>query len=61
VTHELREDGELRRVWLREVAFAARQALWEVFVRRTVDVRDALRLRRKFWPASKDSSGAKAH
>jgi hypothetical protein len=60
-THELREDGELRRVWLRETTFAAKQKLWDVLVRRTVGVRDALRLRRKFWHTGKVSSGAKAN
>jgi hypothetical protein len=59
VTHELRESGELRRVRLRTAAFAAKQVLWDVLVRRTVDVRDALRLRRRFWSAGRTSSRAK--
>jgi hypothetical protein len=60
VTHELREGRMLRRVRLRAAAFAAKQVLWDVLVRRTVNVRDALRLRRKFWSAGRASSGAKA-
>jgi hypothetical protein len=55
VTHELREDGKLRRVRLRKEAFAVKHALWDVLVRRTVGVRDALWLRRKFWQAGKAS------
>jgi hypothetical protein len=55
VTHELREDGKLRRVRLREEAFAVKHALWDVLVRRTVGVRDALWLRRKFWQTGKAS------
>jgi hypothetical protein len=61
VTHELRKNGELRRVRLREERFALKHALWDVLVRRTVNVRDALRLRRKFWQDEKVSSGVKAH
>ena len=53
VTHDLRADGTLRRVRMREAAFVAKQALWDVLVRRTVDVRDVLRLRRKFWQGGK--------
>jgi hypothetical protein len=55
VTHELRGGGKLRRVRLRKEAFAVKHALWDVLVRRTVGVRDALWLRRKFWQAGKAS------
>jgi hypothetical protein len=53
VTHELHEGGGLRRVRCREALFAVKHALWNLFVRRTVDMREPLRLRRKFWPTSK--------
>jgi hypothetical protein len=48
-THELRKDGTIQKVWMRERVFACKQLLWNVFVKRTVDVRNSLRLRRKFW------------
>ena len=53
VTHELDEDGELQRVRGRETLFAVKNALWNLFVRRTVGVRGPLRLRRKFWQTGK--------
>jgi len=59
VTHELRRDGTVRRVRLREAAFATRHALWDVCVRRTRKIRDALRLRRKFWQAGKSLPNAR--
>jgi hypothetical protein len=49
VTHELRQDGSIGRVRMRAAMFAARYALWDLLIRRTKDVRDALGLRRKFW------------
>lgn len=59
VTHELAEDGELRRVRGRETLFAVKDALWNLFVRRTVSVRQQLRLRRKFWQTSKSVPNAR--
>ena len=50
-THELRLDGTLHRAWLRRLRFQARQAAWDVFVRRTVHLREKLKLRRGFWRA----------
>ncbi len=58
-THELREDGAIRRVRLRKAAFALKQAVWHLFVRPTVDVRNTLRLRRKFWQTSKSVPNAR--
>jgi hypothetical protein len=55
VTHELRRDGSIGRVWLREPWFRLQHMLWNVLVRRTVDVRNRLGLRRKFWQASKSA------
>jgi hypothetical protein len=48
-THELTAGGELRRVKLRRARFQTRQMLWDLFVRRTAGIRDALKLRRKYW------------
>jgi hypothetical protein len=45
-THEMREDGRIRRVFWRREAFAVRRVLWEVFVHGTVGVRKRLGLRR---------------
>jgi len=53
VTHELGGDGAIRKVVLREPVFKLKQLVWNLFVRRTVDVRNTLRLRRKFWQASR--------
>lgn len=50
-THELTVDGRIRRVWLRRQKFGIQQLAWDLFVRRTVNIRNALRLRRKFWQA----------
>ena len=47
-THELREDGTIRKVRLRQTLFDVKQAMWNLFVRRTVDLRDTLRLRRRY-------------
>ena len=41
-THELGRDGKIRRLWFRQERFRARQALWDLFVRRTARVRHAL-------------------
>jgi len=51
-THEITGDGELRRLWLRRPVARMKEMGWEMFVRRTVGLRDALRLRRKFWRRS---------
>jgi hypothetical protein len=55
-THELCQNGTIRKVHLRETYFAVKQAMWNLFVRRTVDVRDKLGLRRKFRHLSKSVS-----
>jgi hypothetical protein len=52
-THELSESGEIRKVWMREAVFGMKKRFWDLAVRRTVDARDTLRLRRKFWRPSK--------
>jgi hypothetical protein len=52
-THELRGNGGIQRVRLRKAFFTVKQAMWNLFVRRTMDVRNTLGLRRKFWPTSK--------
>jgi hypothetical protein len=54
-THELREDGTIHKVRLPKAFFAAKQVVWDLFVRRTVEVRNALGLRRRFWRASKST------
>jgi hypothetical protein len=48
-THEIAPSGKLRRIWLRRPLVKMKEMSWELFVRRTVPLRDALRLRRKFW------------
>jgi hypothetical protein len=48
-THELTNDGTLQRVWFRKPLFETRKFFWDLFIRRTVRLRDALRLRKKFW------------
>jgi hypothetical protein len=48
-THELTASGVFRKVRLRRFAFETRHFLWDVFVRRTAGVRNALKLRKKFW------------
>lgn len=42
-THMMTEDGRIQRVFFRQEAFAVRNFLWEVFVRRTYGVRKRLR------------------
>ncbi len=59
VTHELREDGKIQKVKLRRAVFDLKQAVWNVFVKRTVNVRNRLRLRRKFWQTSKSAPNAR--
>jgi hypothetical protein len=49
VTHELTSGGAIRRVRFRKPLFKIRSWTWDVFVKRTVGLRNALRLRRKFW------------
>jgi hypothetical protein len=51
VTHELTPAGRIRPVLLRRWKFEMRRYAWEIFVRRTVNLRDSLGLRRKFWRA----------
>ena len=48
-THELTADGQIRKVRLRRQKFELQHFTWDVLVRRTVGVRNALKLRRKFW------------
>jgi hypothetical protein len=59
VTHELGAEGELRRVRGREAFFAVKNVLWNVFVRRTLGLREPLRLRRKFWQSAKDAASSR--
>jgi hypothetical protein len=49
VTHELTAAGSLRRVYFRKSTHYLRTLAWDLFVRRSVNFRNALRLRRKFW------------
>lgn len=58
VTHELAPEGRVRRVRLRRQKFEAQHFAWEIFVKPTTNVRNALRLRRKFWrPENQPRSG----
>ena len=57
VTHELTPDGEIRRVRFRKPLFKMRSLAWDIFVKRTAGVRNALRLRRKFWRTGQSRSG----
>jgi hypothetical protein len=50
-THELTADGRIRKVRLRRQRFELQHFAWNAFVRRTVAIRNALKLRRKFWQA----------
>lgn len=50
-THELTADGQIRKVRLRRQKFELQHFAWNVFVRRTVGIRNVLKLRRKFWQA----------
>jgi len=53
-THELTADGSIKRIWLRRPLYDFRHTLWEMFVHRTVGVRDKLKLRKKFWRVTHD-------
>jgi hypothetical protein len=58
-SHELMPDGSLRRTWLRRRRFEARQVAWDIFVRRTVNVRSKLKLTRRSWqPKDKTTIGS---
>jgi hypothetical protein len=57
VTHELTADGTFRRVRLRRLAFETRRLFWDLFVRRTVGLRNALKLRKKFWQPGHSRNG----
>jgi hypothetical protein len=59
VTHELRENGQIRKVRLRQAVFDVKQAMWHLFVSRTAGMRHKLKLRRKFWQASKSASNTR--
>jgi hypothetical protein len=52
VTHELTAAGEVRRVRLRRPAAKVKELAWKLLVERTVNVRNALGLRRKYWRGS---------
>jgi hypothetical protein len=56
-THEITREGGLRRIWLRRTLTTIRELGWEVFVRRTVRIRHALKLRRRFWRRSGMGAG----
>lgn len=58
-THELRKDGTVRRVWLRKPVHQGKRIAWELLIRRTVDLRNALRLRRKFWHTRKSAANSR--
>lgn len=49
VTHEITSSGTVRKVRLRKFAYTLKALAWDAFVRRTVGLRNSLRLRRKFW------------
>lgn len=49
VTHEIIPSGSVQKVRFRKLAYKLKALSWDIFVRRTVGLRDALRLRRKFW------------
>ena len=48
VTHEVSPGGAIRRVRFRKPLFKIKQFAWEIFVRRTVEVRKILGLRRAY-------------
>jgi hypothetical protein len=52
VTHELTPRGGIRRVRFRKPLNKMKNLAWKVFVERTVGIRNALGLRRKFWQKS---------
>lgn len=51
-THEL-THGRVRRLRLRRQRFVIRHYAWDLFVRRTVSLRETLGLRRKFWHSTR--------
>lgn len=57
VTHELTPDGAIRRVRFRKPLFKIKNWTWDVFIKRTIGLRNALRLRRKFWQTNHSRSG----
>lgn len=57
VTHKLTAEGTFRRVRLRRLAFETRHLFWDLFVRRTVCLRNALKLRKKFWQPGHSRNG----
>jgi hypothetical protein len=57
VTHELTAEGTFRKVRLRRLAFETRRLFWDLFVRRTVGLRNALKLRKKFWQPGHSRNG----
>jgi hypothetical protein len=52
VTHELTHTGAIRKVRFRKPLYKIKTAAWKLFVERTVRLRHALGLRRKFWQKS---------
>jgi len=57
VTHELTRAGTIRRVRFRKPIFKAKQFAWEIFVKRSAALRNAMGLRRKVrQPAGHQSS-----
>jgi len=48
-THELTLEGRVGHVRLRRQRFEVERFAWDIFVRRTLNIRNALKLRRKFW------------
>jgi len=57
VTHELTADGTFRRVRLRRLAFETQHLFWDLFVRRTVGLRNVLKMRKKFWQPGHSRNG----
>jgi hypothetical protein len=56
-THELTADGTFRRVRLRRLAFETQHLFWDLFVRRTVGLRNVLKMRKKFWQPGHSRNG----
>jgi hypothetical protein len=55
VTHELTGGGGIRRVRFRKPLFKMKTFAWKLFIERTVGIRNALGLRRKFWQKTADA------
>jgi hypothetical protein len=49
VTHELTRDGAIRKVRFRKPWHKVKTLAWKAFIEKTVGVRNALGLRRRFW------------